>query len=161
MHESGLTHGGFYGHFTSKEALANEACAQALEQSALTWQSKIAEHRKMNRARKAIVDHYLSDAKRDHRGDACPVVSLSAEISREEEHSAIHDTYLEGLETLISTYMATIETDDLITTDKDRRKAALVEYSLMVGAMTLARAAGKAPLSDEILSAARQFLKNK
>ncbi|NWA28605.1 TetR/AcrR family transcriptional regulator [Pseudomonas gingeri] len=158
MNESGLTNGGFYGHFASKEALVNEACAQAFEQSAIAWREKVAVHSKKSRARKAIVDHYLVERKRDQHDGTCPVVALSGEMAHEDEQSAIHQTYLRGLKTLISTYMSTIESDDLAESEGAKRQTALVEYSLMIGAMTLARAAGQAPISGEIIKAAKAFL---
>lgn len=158
MQESGLTHGGFYGHFKSKEALANEACAQAFEQSKIAWRDKVAAHDEKSKARKAIIDHYLAESKRDQHDDTCPVVAFSGEIAREDEQSTIHETYLRGLNSLIETYMSTVENDDTNESVKAQRQTALVEYSLMVGAMTLARAAGQAPISGEILEAAKAFL---
>jgi len=58
MKNAGLTHGGFYGHFASKEDLMVEACQHALEKSLDGWRAKIASH--PQRALPAIVDSYLS-----------------------------------------------------------------------------------------------------
>jgi len=158
MHESGLTHGGFYGHFQSKDALANEACAQAFEQSEIVWRDTIAAHVEKSHARKAIIDHYLAQSKIAQHDDTCPVIAFSGEIAREDEQSAIHQTYLQGMNTLIDSYMSTVESEDTAESDKAQRQTALAEYALMVGAMTLARAAGQDPISVEILDAAKAFL---
>ncbi|WP_346830811.1 TetR family transcriptional regulator [Pseudomonas abietaniphila] len=158
MNEAGLTHGGFYGHFESKEALATEACTHAFEQSANAWKEKIASHRKKRKARKAIVDHYLAPSKRDNAADTCPVVAFSGDMSHEDNQSVLHQTYIKGLRALMDAYLSTVEPGASPQDETARRQAALVEYSLMVGAMTLARATGKTALSDEILKSARTFL---
>lgn len=158
MHASGLTHGGFYGHFKSKEALANEACAQAFEQSKTVWREKIAAHSEKPAAREAVIDHYLAQGQHD---DLCPVVAFAGEVARENEQSAVHDTFLRGLSMLIDTYMSTLENDGTEQGLKAQRQQALVEYSMMVGAVTLARASGQAPLAEEILEAAKAFLSHR
>ena len=61
MAAAGLTHGGFYGHFESKEALAQEASGRAFDQSAERWQERIAAHVDDNdAARRALIEPYLS-----------------------------------------------------------------------------------------------------
>ncbi|NVZ61321.1 TetR family transcriptional regulator [Pseudomonas gingeri] len=159
MHESGLTHGGFYGHFASKEALANEACAQAFEQSVNGWCEKMAAHPQKHQARQSLIDHYLADSKLEQHQDTCPVVAFSAEMAHEDSRSAVHQTFLRGLEALISTYATAVEGDGSAESEAAGRQTALVEYALMVGAMTMARAAGEAPLSAEVLAAVRAFLR--
>lgn len=158
MQASGLTHGGFYGHFKSKEALADEACAQAFTQSENVWRDTVAAHTDKGEARKAIIEHYLAQSKLDQPDDTCPVVAFSGEIAREDEHSALHQTYLRGLNSLIETYSSTLEPDDTADSAQRQRQTVLVEYALMVGAMTLARAAGHSPVAGEILEAAKAFL---
>jgi TetR/AcrR family transcriptional regulator, transcriptional repressor for nem operon len=158
MKEAGLTHGGFYGHFDSKEALANAACGQAFTQSSVTWREMIAKHRKKKNARKSIVNHYLAPTKRDDVDDTCPVVAFSADVAHEEENAEIHSIFTQGLQDLLDAYMSTFESTDFPKGPSAIRQVALVEYSLMVGAMTLARATGKTALSDEILKSARAFL---
>jgi len=161
MKESGLTHGGFYGHFQSKDALANEACTQAFEQSKIAWREMVAAHVEKPDARKAIIDHYLAPSKLDQDDDTCPVIAFSGEMAREDEQSAIHQTYLQGMNALIDTYASTVKNGGTAESLKAQRQTALAEYALMVGAMTLARAAGQAPISEEILQAAKDFLDEK
>lgn len=155
MKASGLTHGGFYGHFDSKEALANEACAKAFEQAAKAWRERVAAHRKKSKARQTIIDHYLSDSMRDRNAEICPVLAFGGDLAREPEPSTLQHTYVEGLEQLLTTYQCTLDDAD----SNSARQTALVEYALMVGAMTLARATAGSPVADEMINATKRFLK--
>src|SRR6202161_4039484 len=60
MAAAGLTHGGFYGHFESKEELAGEACRWAFARSVERWKKRIAEKNDPGVARAALTDSYLS-----------------------------------------------------------------------------------------------------
>ncbi|QJI39684.1 TetR/AcrR family transcriptional regulator [Pseudomonas sp. ADAK2] len=154
MGAAGLTHGGFYGHFESKEALAREAGGRAFEQSAERWKTRIAEHADQNAARHALIKPYLSASSRDNPGDSCPVVAFAGDMCHEAADSGLRQTFMDGLNRLLESYGSLLNSGDA---DSDRRQA-LVEYSLMVGALTLARATRGDVLSDEILDAARTFL---
>ncbi len=154
MGAAGLTHGGFYGHFESKEALAREAGGRAFEQSAERWKSRIAEHDDPDAARHSLIEPYLSAASRDNPGDSCPVVAFAGDMCHEAADSGLRQTFMDGLNKLLKSYGSLVSTGDA---ERDRRQA-LVEYSLMVGALTLARATRGDALSDEILDAARAFL---
>ena len=154
MAAAGLTHGGFYGHFDSKEALAREASDRAFQQSGERWQARIAESADNDTARRALIEPYLSAASRDNPGDSCPVVAFAGDMCHEAVDSGLHQTFNEGLNQLLQIFGSLQNTGD----DAQDRKQALVQYSLMVGALTLARATRGEPLSDEILEAARCFL---
>ncbi|TWD51967.1 TetR/AcrR family transcriptional regulator [Pseudomonas sp. SJZ131] len=154
MAAAGLTHGGFYGHFESKEALAREAGGRAFEQSAERWKTRIAEHDDKNQARRSLIEPYLSAASRDNPGDSCPVVAFAGDMCHEAADSDLRQTFLDGLNRLLQTYGSLIDAGDA----EQNRRQALVDYSLMVGALTLARATRGDALSDEILEAARTFL---
>ena len=154
MAAAGLTHGGFYGHFESREALAQEASGRAFEQSAARWKERIAAHDDKDTARRALIEPYLSAASRDHPGESCPVVAFAGDMCHEAAGSGLRETFMDGLNALFDTFGSLIETGD---NDGDRQQA-LVQYSLMVGALTLARATRGDALSDEILQAARSFL---
>jgi TetR/AcrR family transcriptional regulator, transcriptional repressor for nem operon len=141
MKEAGLTHGGFYGHFGSKEDLAAEAVAQALEQGA-EWQGQYAN----------IVDFvsgYLSEAHFNDRAGGCALAALGAEMARRGEAVRSNATpYVRGLlERLAGFFKGSIAA---------RRRRAIATLAGIVGALTLARAVEDPALSDEILSAARQ-----
>ena len=154
MAAAGLTHGGFYGHFESKEALAREASGRAFQQSGERWQARIAESADSDTARHALIEPYLSAASRDNPGDSCPVVAFAGDMCHEAVDSGLRQTFNEGLNQLLQIFGSLQNTGD----DAQDRQQALVQYSLMVGALTLARATRGEPLSDEILEAARCFL---
>jgi len=154
MSAAGLTHGGFYGHFESKEALAAQACRQAFAQSVQRWAERIAPTRDRKGARQALVENYLADSNRDLPGEGCPTVGFSGDVCREPADSPLRLAYREGVGALLDDYEGVMEQPQA----DERRKAALIEFTLMVGAITLARATEGDPLSDEILQATRDYL---
>ena len=158
MAAAGLTHGGFYGQFESREALAQEASDRAFAQSTERWQERIAAHADdKDSARRALIEPYLSQASRDNPGDSCPVVAFAGDICHEAADSGLRQTFMEGLDQLLKSYGSLLDSGDV---EADRQQA-LVDYSLMVGALTLARASRGDAVSDEILDAARTFLTSK
>ena len=154
MGAAGLTHGGFYGHFESKEALAQEASGRAFAQANERWKERIAEHQDKDAARQALIQPYLSAASRDTPGDSCPVVAFAGDMCHEAAESGLRETFMAGLTSLLETFGSLIDSD----APDGNRQQALVQYSLMVGALTLARATRGDALSDEILDAARSHL---
>ena len=81
MKEAGLTHGGFYGHFSSKEDLIAEASARALTRSLALW-SKLAE-RASGDPLSAIAGAYLTSRHRDNPGAGCLLAALGPDVSRQ------------------------------------------------------------------------------
>ncbi|KAA0981754.1 TetR/AcrR family transcriptional regulator [Pseudomonas sp. ANT_J12] len=154
MGAAGLTHGGFYGHFESKEALAQEACSRAFSHSLERWKQKIDDSGDQLSARASIITPYLSAANRDNPGESCPVTAFAGDMCHEATESGLHQTYTQGLEALLQMLTPLMGADQ----PEANRQRALVDYSLMVGALTLARATRGDALSDEILDAARAFL---
>src|ERR1700749_2618672 len=75
MKTAGLTHGGFYGHFKSKDDLAVEAVASSLAQSVERWEALARDHADQPLA--AILDHYLSDKHCDDAGRGCAYAALA------------------------------------------------------------------------------------
>ena len=82
MKDAGLTHGGFYAHFDSREALVIEAFAYAMDRSTERWR-KLAEQTPPDKRLATIVDSYLTTLHRDDPGHGCAVPTLGAEIARE------------------------------------------------------------------------------
>ena len=82
MKEAGLTHGGFYAHFNSREALVIEAFNYAMDRSTDRWR-KLAEQSPPEKRFAAIVDSYLTTLHRDDPGHGCAVPTLGPEIARE------------------------------------------------------------------------------
>jgi len=154
MAAAGLTHGGFYGHFESREALATEACQRAFEQSCLRWQAKVQASPDPESARLALIDPYLSATNRDNPGDGCPVAAFAGEMCHEASNSPLQHTYIQGLEESLGILSALQATG----TSEGDRQAALAQYAMMVGTLTLARATRGNSVSDEFIEAARNLL---
>src|SRR5262245_10098091 len=77
MKSAGLTHGGFYGHFGSKDDLAAEACARALDRSVTKWDAIAAAD---GDPLATIVGSYLSEAHRDRPGSGCMVAAVGSDV---------------------------------------------------------------------------------
>ncbi len=154
MAAAGLTHGGFYGHFESREALATEACNRAFEQSSERWQARVEQSPDPEAARLALIDPYLSAANRDNPGGSCPVAAFAGEMCHEAADSALQRSFIQGFEASMGILAATQTTG----TPEGDRQAAIAQYAMMVGALTLARATKGNGLSDEFLAAARNLL---
>ena len=154
MGAAGLTHGGFYGHFESKDALAGVAVARAFEQSAERWGKRVASRPDAASGRALIVEKFLEAQNLRNVGLGCPSVSLATDVAREPEAAPIRTAYLDGLESLVQ-ILASVEPGPDAAA---RRSAALADYATMAGALMLARATEGAPLSAEILAAARARL---
>jgi len=144
MAEGGLTHGGFYKQFGSKDVLAAEACARSLERSAAKWRG-IASTAGSN-ALGAIAENYLSARNRDAPERGCALIGLGADAAR--KGGALAGAYRAGMEGLT----------DVLEGAGVNRSAALARLSQLVGAMVLARAVKDEALSDEIMAAARDAL---
>ena len=141
MKDAGLTHGGFYGHFTSKEDLAAEAVAHALEQSA-----------ELQRGYTNIADFvsgYLSESHFADRANGCALAALGGDMARRSK----------GVRSGATTYVRTAfgQLAGLFRgTAASRRRRAITTLVGIVGALMLARAVEDPVLSDEILFTAQQ-----
>ena len=149
MKEAGLTHGGFYAHFDSREALVIEAFAYAMDRSTERWR-KIAEQTAPDKRLATIVDNYLTPVHRDDPGHGCAVPTLGAEIARESPKT--RKAFAAKLEQMIEMIAAQIP--DLPR--KAARKQAMASLATMMGTLVLARVAGSGELSDDILGAGRE-----
>lgn len=154
MAAAGLTHGGFYGHFESKDALAAAACAKAFEESARRWATRTEGQPDPHAARQAIVDGYLTPKNRDQAGQSCPIATFAGDVGREEEGKPVRQAYLSGIRTAIDTLTALNQDKSSLAA----REQAMVQLSTLVGALLLARATRGDGLSDELLAAARKAL---
>lgn len=155
MAAAGLTHGGFYGHFASKDDLAAVACARAFSSSNARWQHLVAKaDGDPHAARRNLVDLYLNEAHRDAAGHGCPASALVADIAREPAGKPVRQAYLDGVKQLLSTWKTTAAEGPSDETDR----AALLEMATLVGAITLARATAGDAISDDILAVARGWL---
>lgn len=151
MKEAGLTHGGFYGQFASKDDLAAEACARAMEVMAERWDGA-AETPPDDEALKALLDGYLSPRHRDHSAAGCPIAALGVDVSR--QGGAVRGAFTRGLRPFIDRLQRLVPGRSA----EAKRRAALATLSGMVGALILSRAVDDPALSEEILEAARERL---
>ncbi|MGO4306696.1 TetR/AcrR family transcriptional regulator [Cupriavidus sp. RAF12] len=156
MADAGLTHGGFYGHFASKDNLVAVACQRAFEDGAQRWEHRIASANGDRRtARNNLVGSYLSPEHRDCAGEGCAASALVGDVAREPASKPVRPVYVDGVKQLIDIWMSTAPDG---ATDAAARQTALVQLAAMVGAMSLARATGGDALSQEFLDATRAWL---
>jgi len=148
MKDAGLTHGGFYAHFDSREALVIEAFSDAMDRSTEHWR-KLAEQTPPEKRLATIVDSYLTPVHRDDPGRGCAVPTLAAEIARENPRT--RKAFAAKLEQMIDALAAQIPD----VPRKAARKHAMAVIATMMGTMVLARVAGSGEFSDEILVAGR------
>jgi TetR/AcrR family transcriptional regulator, transcriptional repressor for nem operon len=147
MHGAGLTHGGFYGHFRSKDDLAAAAVTRALERSI--------ERQGRYTNLEDLVSGYLSERHCADRANGCAVAALGADIARQGK----------GVRRGLTAYVRAQL--DLFTrllrggNAANRRKRAIVTLAGMVGALTLARAVDDPGLSREILVTTREIFQGK
>jgi len=150
MKAANLTHGGFYGHFASKDDLVAQASQRAMARAAVNWGTVVAGA--PDKPYAALLKHYLSPRHRDDPGKGCAFAALSADAARSGE--SVRRAFAEGLEPLIDIIAKAVPGRSRAA----RRRKALAAMAALVGALMLARAVQDAPLSDEILDAARQEL---
>jgi TetR/AcrR family transcriptional repressor of nem operon len=148
MKDAGLTHGGFYAHFDSREALVVEAFAYAMDRSTERWR-KLAEQTPPDKRLSAIVDGYLTPVHRDDPGHGCAVPALGAEIARESPKT--RKAFAAKLEQMVDMIAAQIPD----VPRKSARKQAMAALATMMGTLVLARVAGNGEFSEEFLSAGR------
>jgi len=144
MSAAGLTHGGFYGHFDSKEALIDAAMAHlpASQSGRVTLENA-------NR----YADNYLSRQHRDNVGSGCQFAALGTEATRASKE--VRHTLTESLRRQVDTLSASSPG----ATQHERRRAAMASLATMIGGVMLARLVDDESLSDEILAAARESLR--
>jgi TetR/AcrR family transcriptional regulator, transcriptional repressor for nem operon len=139
MQSAGLTHGAFYGHFSSKDDLIEQTLAHCLTMGS-----------DQPFDLQAYVAHYLSPEHRDNPADGCPFAALAAYVQRQGRDA--RTVMSDGARTLVSR----------MSGDQDARAAAgpsiIGSWAAMVGAMILARAVDDRDLSDRILEETRSLL---
>jgi TetR/AcrR family transcriptional repressor of nem operon len=142
MKEAGLTHGGFYGHFASKDALVAEATERAIARSS-AWQDRLT-------SLGGLAASYLSPRHCADRANGCPVAALGGDLAR--RGVSQRKVLAAGIAQQIERIAKLLKRG----TPASRRRRAIASYAGMVGALTLARAVDDPALAEEILVAARQ-----
>jgi TetR/AcrR family transcriptional regulator, transcriptional repressor for nem operon len=145
MKSIGLTTGGFYKQFPSKEALVVEATRAGFEDLDLLLAGFDTTHGDHDSARGALVDFYLSTEHRDQPGTGCPTAGFAGDVARETTAGEVRETYAAGVEDFAA----------WLSTDGDD---GLPMVATLVGAILLARATAGTELSEKILESTHEAL---
>ena len=148
MNRVGLTHGGFYAHFSSKEALAAEAIKAAFDEA---WQRRkqVVGEAAPGRKYLTAIEHYLTTRHRDNSAKGCIAAALASEVAH--HPGPIRDAMTEGVKRWIAGVEQMVAEDGL---DVD----AHTTIATMVGAMVLSRAMADPAVADKFISSVRQTL---
>jgi TetR/AcrR family transcriptional repressor of nem operon len=153
MHEAGLTHGGFYAHFSSRAALVAEACREVMARTAARLRGA-ADGVPPAQSRRALIETYLTAAHRDDPGRGCVIAALGTELARAEP--AVRQACSEGIEQIVDV----VAESTLAGSAAQARQEAIATMATLIGTVVLARATADSALSDEFLAAGRAALLN-
>jgi len=141
MQAAGLTHGGFYRHFKSKEELVSAAFRKAVDDVLKDMENARASE-ELAEARRSYIDTYLSHCHVDNRGDGCPLAALAGDLSRSEGGARQ------------AGFAAINRVSHLLSTGVDGQQGTAL-LALMLGTVTLARLAETQETAEAILNAGR------
>ena len=150
MKAAELTHGGFYGHFASKDDLIAQASRRSMQRAAQNWKKVVTESG--SDAFATLLTRYLSPRHRNDPGQGCVFAALSGDAAR--CGKPVREAFAEGLEPLIDILSGIVGG----RTRAARRRKAIAALSELIGALILSRAVGNGGLSDEILDAGHREL---
>lgn len=151
MREAGLTHGGFYAHFDSREAMLTEAADRAGAET-VTLLEQFATAAPPKDAYRTLLKTYLSRAHVERAETGCPVAALGSEMPRqapEVRHAATRR--IKDMIDLVARYASD-------RSEPEGRRKALATTATMIGALILARAVDDRQLGDDVLAAALEQL---
>jgi TetR/AcrR family transcriptional repressor of nem operon len=151
MREAGLTVGGFYAHFPSKEAMVDEALLVGVERSLGSVVQGL-ESATPAEFTRTLIDRYLEQATVGELGRACPLTLLLPDVARADE--AAKQAFAERTAQLV----ARVETRLPIVAGMAPRDVALALFASLAGAVSFARAAATSRGRDRILAATRASL---
>jgi TetR/AcrR family transcriptional repressor of nem operon len=150
MKGAGLTVGGFYAHFASKESLIDTTIRRTAREMRARLFARLDAKPEPDRA-EVVLKRYLSAAHRDDLVGGCPFPAVVGEIATTaNEHAEVLGEELDGFATELESYLP-------VTDKLPPRQLALATLALMYGGLSLARAVRGTALSDEIIRACRAF----
>ena len=147
MADAGLTRGGFYAHFSSKEDLFREAVGEIVLATGLRQHERTGT-KEPDGWRQGVIDWYLSTEHRDHPNGGCPMAALSAQVAR--AGTAARDTYTEVLKDLVDAIAQRLPDEH-----PGAERAALATVAECVGAMVIARAVNDDSVAQQAFEAGR------
>ena len=150
MKEAGLTHGGFYGHFSSKEDLMAQACERAVDD--LLAENRIRFEKYEGTLYQRFIANYLSSEHRDNPGRGCLMAALGADAAR--QSPIIKRAFTQSANRLLAALMKILPTKS----EAGKREQALATLATLVGAQVIARALDDPELSQEVLRVVRKKL---
>jgi TetR/AcrR family transcriptional repressor of nem operon len=153
MREAGLTHGGFYAHFKSKDALIVEALDGAFASGRRKFQRAV-EGMPPRHALATYIDFYVSPRHRDQPGSGCPLTALNSDLPRQSK--TVRKAFDGGLRNLVAGIARLIEEAGI---EGDAQALAASVTSAMAGAVAISRAVSDRYLSDQMLATARESIK--
>jgi len=151
MREAGLTVGGFYAHFPSKEALVDEALLVGVERSLGSMVQGL-EHAAPAAFARTLIDRYLEQATVGELGHACPLTLLLPDVARADENAR------QAFAARTAQLVARVETRLPVVAGMAPRDVALALFASLAGAVSFARAAATSRGRDRILAATRTSL---
>jgi TetR/AcrR family transcriptional regulator, transcriptional repressor for nem operon len=154
MAEAGLTHGGFYAHFASKEALLAEALESIFADSTQKLHHT-AEGLPPRKALTRFIDSYVSSAHRDRVASGCPIVALNSDLPRQPRRfRAAFDAGVRALADTLAGWMEKARIDGGVA-------LAVSVLAAMAGTVAVSRAVSDKRLSDQLLADARASIKGR
>jgi TetR/AcrR family transcriptional repressor of nem operon len=147
MKSAQLTHGGFYGHFASRDALIVAAVERALDRGEIRYAAPQAPRE--GRSLRAFVEGYLSPRHRDNATQGCPMATLVGDVARSEDE-AVRAPMARRLEDAFQRLAAALGGG------QRGEKAAVVAWCTMIGALTMSRVFRGERRANEILSWAQE-----
>jgi len=149
MRAAGLTHGGFYKHFASRDELIAAAAEHAMSSAGTLFAAVQAEKDPLA----ALADWYVSRAHRDDPGAGCGVAALGGDAARDD---AVRGAYRAQVERYLEVLGEMVGGDDSAA-----RQRAAVTLSALVGAVVISRALGDTPTSDALLADVRDAIRER
>lgn len=150
--EAGLTHGALYAQFRSKDALAAEALADALNRS---YEKSLASAKGDEPSIGGLLDFFINRRHRDNIATGCAMAASGSEVARQDK--SVSRSFAEGFDRMARQLEMAAEASCLTATARER---ALTMAAAEIGAVIVARGIAKAnpQLSDEVLAASRRVL---